>query len=238
MNIASDMTWLGKSQPARNCAGNALERGARQAVLCLARPFIKRTIDILLSLLLGAVFLPVILVTALLVRLDSPGPVFYSQKRIGKDGRKITIHKFRSMHVNAEDILSAYLEWHPAARQEWEQSQKLRVDPRITRVGKWMREFSVDEIPQLYDILKGDMSLVGPRPILLEQAVLYGEGLKLYHSVRPGLTGFWQVSGRNLTTFHQRTLYDIHYVRNWSIWLDLHILFRTVWIVLKREGAY
>jgi Undecaprenyl-phosphate galactose phosphotransferase WbaP len=200
--------------------------------------FLKRAMDILISLIFGLVSLPIILLTALLIRLDSPGPIFYKQERMGKDGSKIIIHKFRSMRVNADNILTEYLEKNPLARAEWDQTQKLHDDPRITRVGKWIREFSVDEMPQLFNILKGEMSLVGPRPILIEQEKLYGDQIDVYRSVRPGLTGFWQVSGRNRTTFHQRTLYDVYYVRNWSIWLDMNILLRTVWVVLSRDGAY
>jgi lipopolysaccharide/colanic/teichoic acid biosynthesis glycosyltransferase len=105
-------------------------------------------------------------------------------------------------------------------------------------VGKWIRKFSVDELPQLFNILQGDMSVVGPRPIMLEQKALYGEGIDVYTSVRPGLTGFWQVSGRNRTSFNQRAIYDVYYVRNWSVWLDTYILLRTIWVVLSRDGAY
>ena len=212
--------------------------GAAQDLRPLANGVLKRITDILITLLLSLVFLPVFLLTALLIHLDSPGPVLYAQLRLGKNGRKILIYKFRSMLVDADHILAEYLENCPSARHEWEQTQKLRSDPRITRVGRWIREFSLDELPQLFNILKGDMSLVGPRPILPEQEGLYGPGIDFYRKVRPGLTGFWQVSGRNHTTFFQRTLYDTHYVRNWSIWLDIHILLRTVWVVLSRDGAY
>jgi lipopolysaccharide/colanic/teichoic acid biosynthesis glycosyltransferase len=142
------------------------------------------------------------------------------------------------MHVNADRVLADYLATNPLARQEWVRDQKLRADPRITRTGRWIRTFSLDEVPQLFNVLKGDMSMVGPRPIMLDQKTMYGSGIDFYRSVRPGLTGFWQVSGRNRTTFHQRTLFDIYYVRNWSIWLDINILLRTVWVVLSRDGAY
>ncbi len=199
---------------------------------------LKRTVDFLITLMLVLISLPAFLLTALLVRLDSPGPIFYSQQRLGKGGRKILIYKFRSMHEDADHILAEYLNNHPAARLEWGQTQKLRSDPRITAVGKWIRESSLDELPQLFNILKGDMSLVGPRPILPEQEEMYGPGINLYREVRPGLTGFWQVSGRNHTTFVRRTAYDAYYVTNWSIWLDISIVVRTIWIVLSRDGAY
>jgi Undecaprenyl-phosphate galactose phosphotransferase WbaP len=222
---------------------------ARQNLLSPLDVVAKRSMDILLSFVLGMLSLPVILLIALLIRLDSPGPIFYSQERLGKDRRKkkrqgqssgckIIIYKFRSMQVNADQILYEYLKKNPAARLEWEQNQKLCNDPRITRVGKWIRKFSLDEIPQFFNILKGDMSLVGPRPIMLEQEKMYGDQIEIYTSVRPGLTGFWQVSGRNNTSFSERANYDVYYVRNWSVWLDLYILLRTVWTVLRRDGAY
>ena len=199
---------------------------------------LKRLMDIFLSFILGILASPMLLLTAVMIKLDSPGPIFYKQDRLGKDRRRITILKFRSMKVNADRILAEYLSQNPGARQEWNETQKLRDDPRITRVGKWIREFSIDEFPQLFNVLKGEMSVVGPRPILLEQMNLYGEGLNVYASIRPGLTGFWQVSGRNRTSFFQRAIYDIYYVHNWSVWLDIYILLRTVWIVLTRDGAY
>ncbi len=238
MNIISDLDWLEETSVSYPGFENWVETDARQNVPDFANSFLKRGIDIVTSLVLGILFLPLILLTALLVRLDSPGPVLYKQERMGKDGRKIMVYKFRSMQVNADDVLEDYLAKNPRARSEWDQTQKLRHDPRITRVGKWIRAFSVDEMPQLFNILKGDMSLVGPRPIMLGQKNLYGRGIESYCRVRPGLTGLWQVSGRNRTPFYQRTLFDVYYVRNWSIWLDISILVRTVWVVLSRDGAY
>jgi lipopolysaccharide/colanic/teichoic acid biosynthesis glycosyltransferase len=183
-----------------------------------------------------------------LIKLDSPGPVFYSQerisldrrkkKRLGADTRKIFIYKFRSMYVNADQALATYLANNPQARLEWDRTQKLQNDPRCTRVGKWLRKFSIDEIPQLYNVLRGEMSLVGPRPIMTDQVKPYGQSIETYTGVRPGLTGFWQVSGRNTTTFQERARFDLYYVHNWSIWLDLYILARTIWVVLSRYGAY
>ena len=238
MNLVSEMERIDRisiSYPGyQDSAGMETTRDLPQ----MANESIKRLMDIMITLLLGIAFLPVFLVTALLVCLDSPGPILYTQPRLGKDGRKILIYKFRSMRVDGDHILAEHLENNPVARGEWEQTQKLRSDPRITRVGKWIREFSLDELPQLFNILKGDMSLVGPRPILPEQEGQYGAGIDVYRQVRPGLTGFWQVSGRNHTTFLQRTLYDTYYVRNRSIWLDTSILLRTVWVVLSRDGAY
>jgi lipopolysaccharide/colanic/teichoic acid biosynthesis glycosyltransferase len=182
------------------------------------------------------------------VKLDSPGRIIYSQLRIGKDRRKIRrpgehrrklkIYKFRTMFSNADSALQAYLRTHRKARHEWEATQKLCDDPRITRAGRLLRKLSIDELPQLWNVLKGDMSLVGPRPMLEDQLNLYGNNIDAYVGVRPGITGLWQVSGRNHTTFEQRVRYDIYYIRNWSVWLDIYILLRTVWVVLYRDGAY
>jgi Undecaprenyl-phosphate galactose phosphotransferase WbaP len=207
---------------------------------CLTWPYesLKRVMDILISIIIGLFTLPLMLSTALLIKLDSPGPVFYKQTRLGKDGCKIIIYKFRTMRMDADKVLDEYLANNPKAQREWNETQKLREDPRITRVGKWVREFSVDEIPQLFNILKGNMSIVGPRPIMLDQRSLYGEAIDVYMSVRPGLTGFWQVSGRNHTSFSQRAIYDVYYVRNWSFLLDISIILRTIWVVLSRDGAY
>lgn len=238
MTITSDEEWFDKT--INNLAGLEGQIGVadQQRLTASVNMMVKRTMDILFSFVLGVCFLPIGLLTAILIRLDSHGSIFYLQERIGKDGRKITIYKFRTMYTNGDNLLEMYLERNPDARRDWEQKQKLHADPRITRLGKWIREFSVDEMPQLLNVLKGDMSLVGPRPILAEQRILYGEGIKEYRSMRPGLTGLWQVSGRNHTSFSQRALYDVYYVRNWSFWLDIYILLRTVWVVLSRDGAY
>lgn len=197
----------------------------------------KRAVDVLgagLGLLLLAPFFALV---ALLIKLESPGPVFYRQKRFGKRGEVLGMLKFRTMHRDADAMLAAHLAAHPDARVEWDCYQKLRGDPRITRVGVWLRRFSIDELPQLWNVFTGEMSLVGPRPIMLNQRETYGSNLKHYVRVRPGMTGLWQVSGRNRTTFAQRAEFDHHYVMNWSIWLDIYILAKTVLVVLKRDGA-
>ncbi|GAB4501669.1 MAG: sugar transferase [Anaerolineales bacterium] len=235
--FVSEMDWLeGVSLNHYDLEGIfAIE--VKQGLLTPPSAWFKRGIDIALSLTLGILALPLLLLSAILIKIEAPGPIFYRQKRLGKDRRVISIYKLRTMRENAEDALAAYLAENPAARQEWEHSQKLKHDPRITKVGVWLRKLSIDELPQLWNVLKGDMSIVGPRPILLEQADLYGEALRIYTRVRPGLTGFWQVSGRNRTSFSQRANFDVYYVRNWSIWLDIYILLRTVWVVLSRDGA-
>ena len=200
--------------------------------------FLKRAIDICGVLLLGLLSLPAWLSAWLAIALQKDGPVFYTQERVGRDGQPIRIYKFRTMVADAEPILQEYLALHPAAQMEWEQTQKLQADPRITRPGKWIRRYSLDELPQLWNVLNGEMSLVGPRPMLAEQVKLYGDKVSAYCNVRPGITGMWQVSGRNGTTFSERTNFDTYYIRNWSLWLDLYILLRTVWVVLSRDGAY
>ena len=238
MDFVSNKQWLEEVAVSLNSIDVGIDMSMRKNHFSSVYAFLKRIMDILLSLLLGIFFLPISLLTAMLIRLDSPGPIFYMQERVGRDGRTINIYKFRTMHDDGDTILANYLKKNPEARFTWDQKQKLPTDPRITRVGKWIREFSIDEIPQLINILNGDMSLVGPRPILAEQRILYGEGIEFYRIMRPGLTGLWQVSGRNHTTFTQRTFYDVYYVRNWSPFLDLYILLRTVWVVLSRDGAY
>jgi len=223
----------------------------KQNVLNPLDVFIKRSMDIVLALLLILLTAPLWALTLLLIRLDSPGPIFYTQARVGRNRRdpanaerlhghvrKIRIYKLRTMIVNADEKLAEYLGAHPQARAEWDRTQKLKDDPRITRVGKWLRKFSIDELPQLFNVLKGEMSLVGPRPMMLDQIPQYGSKIDTYYSVNPGLTGLWQVSGRNNTTFEERAAFDEYYVHNWSVWLDIYILLRTVWVVISRDGAY
>jgi Undecaprenyl-phosphate galactose phosphotransferase WbaP len=246
--FVSDMDWLeGASLVVRDLEGLTGIEACRDQ-LSSTSSIIKRVIDIFGSVFGMLLFAPFLILVIMLIKLDSPGPVFYLQERISMDRRKkkrqgsgtrkICIYKFRSMYVNADQALAEYLAHNEQARLEWDQTQKLHDDPRITRVGKWLRRFSIDEIPQLYNVLKGEMSLVGPRPMMTNQVKPYGQSFESYTGVRPGLTGFWQVSGRNNTTFQERARFDLYYVNNWSIWLDLYILVRTVWVVLSRYGAY
>lgn len=198
----------------------------------------KRTLDLVFVAGGGLLVLPLVAVIAALIKLTSPGPVFYGQRRYGQGGGPFVAWKFRSMVANASQVLEEYLASNPKLREEWSQSQKLRVDPRITAVGRLLRRTSLDELPQLWNVLVGEMSLVGPRPIVADEIPRYGGDFALYKKVTPGLTGMWQVSGRNLLSYEERIGYDLYYVRNWSIWLDLHILARTVKTVLKGDGAY
>ena len=207
----------------------------------LLRPtsqFVKRTVDIFVAgvgLTLGA---PVFAVLALWIKLTSSGPVLYGHTRISRDGKRFKVWKFRSMVTNAEEVLKKHLSESYVLRDEWEATHKLQKDPRVTTVGRFLRKTSLDELPQLWNVLVGEMSLVGPRPIVEHEIERYQCTFKSYIRVRPGITGFWQVSGRNLTTYERRVELDEFYVRNWSVWFDLYILVRTVKTVLLREGAF
>ena len=197
----------------------------------------KRIIDLISSGVGLLLLSPLFLIIAALTCLDSPRRIFYRQMRVGKGGKIFQMLKFRTMHHNADAVLQSYLERDPGIQAEWDQYQKLCKDPRITRVGGFLRRFSIDELPQLWNVFTGDMSLVGPRPIMLNQQEMYGQLFEHYMRVTPGITGLWQISGRNKTTFARRAEFDRHYVMNWSIWLDLYILVRTVWVVIRRDGA-
>ncbi len=198
---------------------------------------IKGAMDSLFALLGLSMLAPLFLVLVFLVRRDG-GPAFYGQIRIGRNGRPFKCWKFRSMVPNANDVLKDLLERDPAARAEWARDFKLKNDPRITKIGNFLRKSSLDELPQLFNVLKGDMSIVGPRPIVYEEQVYYGDHLGHYLSVRPGITGLWQVSGRNDVSYEQRVSLDRHYVENWSILTDLGIIVKTARVVLQRKGAY
>jgi Undecaprenyl-phosphate galactose phosphotransferase WbaP len=200
--------------------------------------FQKRLVDILSAGLFLLLLSPILGLVALLVKLTSRGPVFYPQERVGKDGQIFKMVKFRTMCRNAHQELAELLKNDPGLRAEWDKYQKLKHDPRLTPVGEFLRCYSIDELPQLWNVLKGEMSLVGPRPFFPEQRELYGEGFSYYIRVLPGITGMWQVTVRNQSEFIERAYWDEYYVRNWSIWLDIYILARTVWVVLRREGAY
>ena len=198
----------------------------------------KRAIDLLVvSLTIPMVALTVLLV-GMLVRLESPGPVFYGHRRVGRDHSTFRIWKIRTMQVNGDQLLQDALANDGALRDEWQRDRKLRCDPRITRVGRFLRKTSLDELPQLWNVFRGEMSLVGPRPIVEEEVAAYGQNFSLYCRVNPGLTGLWQVSGRNAVSRRDRVRLDSYYVRNWSPWLDLHILARTARVVLTGQGAY
>jgi undecaprenyl-phosphate galactose phosphotransferase len=189
-------------------------------------------------LILPFVFL-VIAIIAILIKIDSKGPVFFTHNRIGKEGITIPTYKFRSMYSDAKERLEKLLSENKEIQKEWEASFKLKDDPRVTRVGAFLRKTSLDELPQIFNILRGEMNFVGPRPVLQEELDLYyKEDTEYYNMVKPGITGLWQVSGRSDTDYDFRVATDKWYVRNWSIWLDVVILLRTIKVVLFRQGAY
>ncbi len=199
--------------------------------------FTKLAFDYVMALSLLLVALPLLLAIALLVSRDG-GPILYGHGRIGRDGRVFQCLKFRTMVPNASEVLAGILAQDPAARREWEETRKLKNDPRITHLGHFLRRYSLDELPQLLNVLRGEMSLVGPRPMTKAEIDAYGQGASFYLQVRPGITGLWQVSGRNNLDLIERNELNTWYVKNWSFWLDVTILLRTVPTVLGREGAY
>ena len=212
--------------------------GVQQRLLMPGPRVIKRALDLALVVVAGTLLLPVITLIALAIKMSSPGPTFYGQSRRGRGGSPFVAWKFRSMYANASELLEQCLASDPSLREEWRQCQKLRQDPRITPLGRFLRRTSLDELPQLWNIVLGEMSFVGPRPIVSEEIARYGDGFAVYAKVAPGLSGMWQVSGRNNLSYHQRVTLDLYYVRNWSVWLDLHILARTIRVVVLGDGAY
>ena len=199
---------------------------------------LKRGFDLFMSLAGMVVALPVGILIALAIYIDSPGPVIFAHLRIGQNKRVFPCYKFRTMVPDAEEKLRAYLLENPNAMAEWQDSFKLKEDPRITRVGRFLRKTSLDELPQLLNVLKGEMSLVGPRPIVRREIIKYGEYFRDFALVPPGITGMWQVNGRSDTTYDERVRMDSWYVRNWSVWIDMVYLLKTVKVVISGRGAY
>jgi Undecaprenyl-phosphate galactose phosphotransferase WbaP len=195
-------------------------------------------LDIVVSATALLVLSPLILFIAAAIKLTSRGPVLFSHERIGRGEEMFRAWKFRSMVSNAQQVLTDYLATHPELLNEWNRDHKLKRDPRVTWIGRILRKTSLDELPQLWNVLVGEMSLVGPRPIVKDEIAKYGDTYADYLRVSPGITGLWQISGRNNTSYTQRLALDEYYVRNWSPWLDLYILFRTIKTVLFCEGAY
>jgi lipopolysaccharide/colanic/teichoic acid biosynthesis glycosyltransferase len=198
---------------------------------------LKRSFDIGAAAILLFLALPAMLLIAMLIAALDPGPVFFGHERIGYKGRRFRCLKFRSMVVNSSEVLARHLEASPAARAEWNATQKLCADPRITPLGQFLRVTSLDELPQLINVLKGEMSLVGPRPIVQAEVGRYAGAIAAYWSVRPGITGLWQVSGRSDLDYNRRVALDEQYVHTWSMPNDFNILLRTLWVVLARKGS-
>ncbi|MBD2257279.1 undecaprenyl-phosphate galactose phosphotransferase WbaP [Pseudanabaena sp. FACHB-2040] len=218
--------------------GGVLGLELRQNLLLPGPRMTKACLDVCLTVVIGLLLLPLIALIAVLIKIDSPGPILYSQERLGRGAQHFTVWKFRSMRLDADQALERYLRENPNLKENWELDHKLKDDPRITRVGKLLRRTSLDELPQLWNVLRREMSLVGPRPIVDREVWRYADKFELYARVSPGLTGLWQVSGRNDVSYDERVNLDAYYVRNWSVWLDIYILIRTVWVVLVWDGAY
>lgn len=218
--------------------GGTLGLEVRHRLLDPGRQTLKRIMDLTAIVVFSPILVPMVALIALAIRLDSRGPVFYPSVRLGRGGVRFKAWKFRSMRFVCGRTLGEFLDEDPALREEWQASKKLCKDPRITRVGRFLRKTSLDELPQLYNVLIGQMSLVGPRPMLEDEPKRYGKIYPLYAKVTPGLTGPWQVAGRNDLPYEDRLRLTAYYVRNWSVWLDIYILAKTVPVVLFGKGAY
>ena len=206
--------------------------------LLLPGPRIAKTIlEVIMSFFGIICLVPLFLVLAILVKLTSRGPIMYAAKRLGLNGKEIRVWKFRTMRQDADEYLKKMLEKDPVLAAEWKEKFKLENDPRITPFGKFLRKTSLDELPQLFNVLTGEMAMIGPRPIVRAEVAYYGENYEVFSRVKPGITGLWQISGRSETTYEQRVNFDLAYIMNWSIWLDIYILMRTVLEVLRCRGA-
>jgi Undecaprenyl-phosphate galactose phosphotransferase WbaP len=199
---------------------------------------VKRCFDVCLILMSAPLTLLAVGIVSVMVMLSSPGPIFYSHRRIRKNGAFFSMWKFRTMCVNSAEVLEEYLTQNPKARAEWNKTHKLRHDPRITPIGSFLRRYSIDELPQLWNVLRGHMSLVGPRPIVAAEVEKYADSFEYYCRVKPGLTGLWQVSGRSELTYDERVALDCTYVNRWSLREDIKILLRTFSVVVNQDGAY
>lgn len=198
----------------------------------------KRAIDIAISAIALLLCVPLFVFVVALIKCWDRGPVFYVHRRIGYGGRPFGCLKFRTMVPNGDEVLRSHLKASPAAAREWAETRKLKADPRVTALGIVLRKSSLDELPQLVNVLRGDMSLVGPRPIVPAEAGMYGQELGVYLRSRPGLTGAWQVSGRNNESYARRVAMDRNYVEHWSLWRDVVIMVRTVPVLLTTRGSY
>jgi Undecaprenyl-phosphate galactose phosphotransferase WbaP len=222
----------------RDLLDGTLGLQVRNNLLCPKSRVVKRVMDLGFCVALAPLVIPILAIISIVIAAESGYPVFFCQKRIGHDGRVFCIWKFRTMVRNAAEVLEQALVGDPDLQREWTENHKLRKDLRITQVGKILRKTSLDELPQLWNVMKGEMSLVGPRPIVQEEVAKYKESYSLYVKTIPGLTGLWQVSGRNQTTYAERVAYDAYYVRNWSVWMDVYLLAKTVNVILTGYGAY
>jgi Undecaprenyl-phosphate galactose phosphotransferase WbaP len=227
--VLAPPVWVGRGYGADSWKGVAFKQRATAAA--------KRVFDIV-SVLLLTVGLSPFVVPLMLIMACTAGPIIYAHPRIGRGGEVFRCFKFRTMIPDADNTLYELLETNPELKAEWVRDHKLRDDPRVTRIGNLLRRTSLDELPQLWNVLRGDMSMVGPRPIVKEELLRYGRSAPVYLSVKPGVTGLWQVSGRNNMDYRRRVAIDVYYVRNQSVLFDSYILLKTIRVVLHRDGAY
>lgn len=195
---------------------------------------IKRVIDVILASVALILLSPLFAIIAIAIKIDSKEPVFFAHKRIGKNGKIIKLYKFRSMVINAEELIKSFT---PEQMKEYKENYKLTNDPRITKVGKFLRKTSLDELPQLINIINGDLSIIGPRPVVADELEKYGVNKDKFLSVTPGLTGYWAANGRSNTTYEQRMEMELYYIDNLSLKMDIKVFFKTILSVLKKEGA-
>lgn len=218
--------------------GHMMMFSVRNNLRSRANRLLKQVFDWCLTLVGTVCISPFLLLIGLWIHYDSPGPILFKHRRIGKGGKEFYCYKFRTMCMDSKEKLEELLETNPEAKKEWAEYFKLKYDPRVTRSGNFLRSTSLDELPQIFNVLKGEMSLVGPRPIIKEEIHYYGKYIDDYYMVQPGITGLWQTSGRSDTGYEQRVQMDTWYVRNWDFWFDVVLLWRTMKVVIQRKGAY
>jgi Undecaprenyl-phosphate galactose phosphotransferase WbaP len=235
--VSHDGTLVGLRPPVLSAFDSHASLLASVPIETSVNAALKRSLDILGALALGIVFSPLMLLILFFMRREG-GPVIYRHRRVGRNGKVFECLKFRTMVPNAEQVLREVLERHPELKAEWLRDHKLRNDPRVTTLGRFLRRTSLDELPQLWNVVRGEMSLVGPRPVVREELMRYGRNLRVYLSAKPGITGLWQVMGRNDTDYRRRVAMDVCYVRNQNLLLDLYILLKTTRVVLGGGGAY
>ena len=237
ITVSKNQTFFTSNQQLKDIAGT-IGFSSIHNLTFKTNLFTKRILDILIVLFFSPLWIPIMIILAFLTKITSKGPIFYGHKRIGKNHKEIKCWKFRSMCTNSQEILEQILATDPVRRAEWEKDRKFLDDPRVTKFGKILRKTSLDELPQIFNILKGDMSLVGPRPVTEPELIKYGKYQDYVLSVLPGLSGMWQISGRSDTGYEERISFDSYYIQNWSIWLDIWILLKTIWVVISGKGAY
>ena len=229
---------LGYAEPTRRGAGHQFVPGFESPVTTFGFLAFKRVFDLTITILISPFVLLIVAIIALAVALESPGPIFFSHRRIHRGGAYFSMWKFRTMCLNSAEVLTKHLEDHPEDREEWALNHKLKNDPRVSRIGLFLRRTSLDELPQIWNVFAGTMSLVGPRPIVTAEIEKYGDDFIFYTMVKPGITGLWQASGRSTLTYPQRVALDRRYVEHWTLWMEIQILVRTVRVVFNMNGAY